>query len=292
MKWQYRTIVGCLVAVGFVSFASFARADDIDDAIEKVEQIKADVMKLQSASTKGFSPEMTPEEQTAIMKKAMEIHSEQISPKIAEILEILRPFAAEEKAVDGLSWILSNDSASPAANGAANLLVEHHLNHPIVLQSASRFQYAPMRWTVPMLEKIVASNPPEDDKMQATLYLAQTLKTLSTFPALVANLSDENLMMIESRYGKDYLEQMMNADSAALEQRAVDLYTTLVDEFGDKRVYGRTVKELVDSAIFEIENLTIGKTAPEIAGEDVDGVEFKLSDYRGKVVMLDFWGDW
>ena len=36
----------------------------------------------------------------------------------------------------------------------------------------------------------------------------------------------------------------------------------------------------------------IGNRAPEIAGEDIDGVKFKLSDYRGKVVVLDFWGDW
>ena len=28
------------------------------------------------------------------------------------------------------------------------------------------------------------------------------------------------------------------------------------------------------------------------AGEDLNGVAFKLSDYRGKVVVLDFWGDW
>ena len=31
---------------------------------------------------------------------------------------------------------------------------------------------------------------------------------------------------------------------------------------------------------------------PEIAGEDLAGVAFKLSDYRGKVVLLDFWGYW
>ena len=36
----------------------------------------------------------------------------------------------------------------------------------------------------------------------------------------------------------------------------------------------------------------IGTEAPEIVGVDLDGVEFKLSDYRGKVVMLDFYGDW
>ena len=37
---------------------------------------------------------------------------------------------------------------------------------------------------------------------------------------------------------------------------------------------------------------SVGAQAPEIAAEDLDGVAFKLSDYRGKVVLLDFWGDW
>lgn len=36
----------------------------------------------------------------------------------------------------------------------------------------------------------------------------------------------------------------------------------------------------------------IGDSAHEITGEDLDGVQFSLSDYRGKVVVLDFWGDW
>ncbi len=35
-----------------------------------------------------------------------------------------------------------------------------------------------------------------------------------------------------------------------------------------------------------------GKPAPEITGEDLDGVPMKLSDFRGKVVVLDFWGNW
>ena len=38
--------------------------------------------------------------------------------------------------------------------------------------------------------------------------------------------------------------------------------------------------------------LAVGTLAPEIAGPDTDGSEFKLSDYKGKIVMLDFWGDW
>jgi hypothetical protein len=36
----------------------------------------------------------------------------------------------------------------------------------------------------------------------------------------------------------------------------------------------------------------VGQLAPEIAGADIDGVPFRLSDYRGKVVVLDFWGHW
>lgn len=33
----------------------------------------------------------------------------------------------------------------------------------------------------------------------------------------------------------------------------------------------------------------VGQPAPEIDGVDLDGQRFRLSDYRGKVVMLDFW---
>jgi peroxiredoxin len=36
----------------------------------------------------------------------------------------------------------------------------------------------------------------------------------------------------------------------------------------------------------------VGEPAPEIEGEDIDGKKFKLSDLHGKVVLLDFWGNW
>lgn len=37
--------------------------------------------------------------------------------------------------------------------------------------------------------------------------------------------------------------------------------------------------------------LPIGIPAPEIEGKDIDGNWFKLSDHRGKVVLLDCWVD-
>ena len=49
---------------------------------------------------------------------------------------------------------------------------------------------------------------------------------------------------------------------------------------------------LAAAAPHDPKDLEIGKKAPEIEGKDVDGKSFKLSEYRGKVVVLDFWGDW
>jgi hypothetical protein len=34
----------------------------------------------------------------------------------------------------------------------------------------------------------------------------------------------------------------------------------------------------------------VGKDAPHIEGVDSHGRPFQLADYRGKVVMLEFWG--
>lgn len=45
-------------------------------------------------------------------------------------------------------------------------------------------------------------------------------------------------------------------------------------------------------ATFMVSALSVGKVAPEIRGTDLDGVPFALSDYRGKVVVLMFSGDW
>lgn len=44
--------------------------------------------------------------------------------------------------------------------------------------------------------------------------------------------------------------------------------------------------------LFERDRLQIGMAAPDFEAKDQDGNPLKLSDYRGKVVLLDFWGFW
>lgn len=51
------------------------------------------------------------------------------------------------------------------------------------------------------------------------------------------------------------------------------------------------VKDL-DGIIGQLENVQIGKTAPDFSLPDTAGVAVALADFRGKYVLLDFWASW
>jgi len=72
-------------------------------------------------------------------------------------------------------------------------------------------------------------------------------------------------------------------ESEELLERAATKYPEI-----ELQRYG-TVGKKAKTELFTLRNLTPGKTAPDIDAEDQDGKKFKLSDYRGKVVLLDFW---
>lgn len=55
---------------------------------------------------------------------------------------------------------------------------------------------------------------------------------------------------------------------------------------------GPSYAAMAEGQLFELDNLQIGKTPADFEVTDENGVKFKLSDYRGKVVVIDFWGNW
>jgi hypothetical protein len=79
---------------------------------------------------------------------------------------------------------------------------------------------------------------------------------------------------------------------AGQEKEAVALYREVKAKYADVPWWQGTLGQKADGGIFEIETLGIGKVAPEIEGTGLDGKPMKLSDFRGRVVVLDFWGDW
>ena len=48
----------------------------------------------------------------------------------------------------------------------------------------------------------------------------------------------------------------------------------------------------VDGEINRLLYLRVGAVAPDFDGETVDGEPFQLSDFRGKVTVVEFWGFW
>ena len=73
---------------------------------------------------------------------------------------------------------------------------------------------------------------------------------------------------------------------------AVRYYKLVIEEYADVKDGRGTLAQKAKKDLKEAMTLGRGATAPDIAAADTDGVDFKLSDYRGKVVVLNFWGHW
>ena len=113
---------------------------------------------------------------------------------------------------------------------------------------------------------------------------ARSVRGLATF-ALATQL----------HYRVKNLQKQKKGDPKPLFDEAEKLFEAVLTDYADlKEPWGdkKTLGDLAKNTLFEMRHLAIGKIAPEIEGEDIDGGVFKLSDYRGKVVVLNFWGDW
>lgn len=70
-------------------------------------------------------------------------------------------------------------------------------------------------------------------------------------------------------------------------RRGQELFSTLAAEFRDTPEGRQAAEEE-----FALKHLGLGCEAPDFEAATIDGHEFSLSDYRGKVVLLDFYGFW
>ncbi|WP_149208270.1 TlpA disulfide reductase family protein [Flavobacterium johnsoniae] len=68
----------------------------------------------------------------------------------------------------------------------------------------------------------------------------------------------------------------------------VKMYYAVLSPEVQKSIYGKQLKEAIDLN----EKTAVGVTAPEFSQTDIDGKVVKLSDYKGKYVLVDFWASW
>jgi RNA polymerase sigma factor (sigma-70 family) len=93
---------------------------------------------------------------------------------------------------------------------------------------------------------------------------------------------------------RSYVEWLQKTGAESLRQQADAMFERVKFDFGDiKDLNGtvlqeETLADMADRELIDSRTLRIGQTAPEITGEDIDGKRMTLSEYRGKVVLLDF----
>jgi thiol-disulfide isomerase/thioredoxin len=80
-----------------------------------------------------------------------------------------------------------------------------------------------------------------------------------------------------------------------LRSRAEECLTRVAEQYADLPYGGGTLGRAAAGELAGLRNigrLEVGQTAPELTGEDVGGRPLRLSDTRGKVTVLVFWGSW
>jgi peroxiredoxin len=83
----------------------------------------------------------------------------------------------------------------------------------------------------------------------------------------------------------------LEGPNKADEAKALKLLKRVVNQYGDVKAGDTTLGAVIGPILYTLEHLTVGKKAPEVKGKDFEGRNIKLSDFRGKVVVLDFFAD-
>jgi RNA polymerase sigma factor (sigma-70 family) len=180
--------------------------------------------------------------------------------KIEELLSILDTDPASPGAFSAANWILLNSPDGTNVNKAASVILAEHLHSTDLLQLAEGLQHLRHQCSQKLLEGMIAQNPDAVTRVQACYSLAMLLKDAS-------------------KYGQD--------SKAAAE--SARWFGRVQQERGSAGSRGTQLARQSETELYEIRHLFIGRPAPALEGEDLEGQPMSLASHRGKVVMLVFW---
>ena len=167
---------------------------------------------------------------------------------------------------DALVWLVASSRDEEDRVRAARLLFAHHPTHESLGDLVSS------------LARI------DDDDVRAGIArLAEHSESREARGRALFALADGMLRARNSKGGK-----AGDANEKEIEAKLKQV----VDEYGDLRTPRGSLGEQAGKHLTEMASHGVGRPAPDIAAEDTDGVAFRLSDYRGKAILLDFWGHW
>lgn len=172
---------------------------------------------------------------------------------------------------DALLWILDKAARSPEMPRAVKMLEMEHLQNPHIKSYLPDLSQRLRRWPgeFPDIERFLRvvheKNTDRDTQALACYALAMGLK----------------------HHGNPELRK----EAESLFELCVTKYPDCIVPQEHHIKKGKLI-ERAKEELSQIRKLAVGQVAPEIAGYDLEGKAFKLSDYRGKVVLLTFWGAW
>ena len=219
----------------------------------------------------------------------------------SRFLELAEKTPKAPAAVDALAWIVRNvgesinDPESPRSK-AVKILLRDHIQSEKMATLCQWLGYFQDEDSQKLLRAVLEKNKHRAAQGQACFALAQQVENRLR---LARQFKDQPDMAEQYKafMGKEAVEKLVKADPDKLSKEAEALYERIVKDFADVAgvadLRNGLLSEMAKEKLETIRHpILVGKPAPEIEAEDIDGKKFKLSDYRGKVVMLDFWGHW
>jgi thiol-disulfide isomerase/thioredoxin len=221
-------------------------------------------------------------------------------------LKLAEDHPRDSAALDALLWVVALDRAVgendkallPFYERALETLAKHHLQdkrvHDLCLTNVAADLSVPAER---FLRTAMEAGPTREARGYACLGLARLLaakRAVAQDPWFDRAAKTPFDSYNKSRLDPSFFEYIHTADSQALYDEAGRLFERTIVEFADIKSpqRGRPLAEIAQSDLHELRHLSLGQIAPEIQGTDADGNAFKLSDYRGKVVVLTFSGNW
>jgi hypothetical protein len=280
-----RTVGGALTLL--VLLPAARALDEAKPPGTPAEQYKALVKEYQGASVaamKAIREAKTPaDRQKAIQERPS---PEKFAPRFLALAE---KHPKDPAALDALVWVVTNSRATakdgPRAKALA-VLVRDHLKSDKLAPVCDGLSRTYDKASRQALQAILDKSPHTKVKAAACMALGTAYENAASLAGRLDNAALAK--QVEQVLGKDVLEDLKKQGEEGLNKKAEAQFERVVKEFPDaKDARGNRLGPIADGKL-----LGPGRAAPEIDGEDTDGKKFKLSDYRGKVVLLDFWGNW
>jgi peroxiredoxin len=196
-------------------------------------------------------------------------------------------------ALDSLIWVASNCLFDPNAEKALTAIAHKHCRSERIKDFCGQCSVygEPFPPYEEMLRAVLANNPHREVQGAACLALADYLK-------MAKERTESNLVKL-ALGGAPSLGAVQKMNVQKMTERGLDkvadesaaLFRRVMDDYPDLRLeknYPANAAELAKEQLFVLRNLCVGRKAPEIIGSDIHGKPMKLSDHRGKVVVLDF----